>query len=126
MLLHIILSFSCSTAEPDQTPRPQSPAETFCDNLGDAVARCGGSACDQAIAADCSSIAGLVNEPLLIDRATCLADGGGPADCLLGALESAVPSVAHRAFAESFCANCALGVPGCTAAFFDGSSGDTG
>ena len=102
-----------------------TPAKRFCESLAASIAECADPGmCLQALVDDCASFAGVVNDGFLAAGAACI-DSMEPVDvCLSAAVGEAEVTDAHRAFATSFCAECAFGVSGCEEQFFSGS-GDT-
>jgi hypothetical protein len=104
----------------------KSAAERFCDTLSDYVNGCGPkSPCDEGLVNDCADVAGILSDGYLSSAEKCIRDGIAPTSCLVSAVSGLQPSAAHRAFAETFCGECAFGVSGCVEAFFAGGTGDT-
>src|SRR5262245_25525940 len=60
------------------TGKPLTPAERMCKDVKDAIARCGGGTCDQALLADCQKVAGVLSDPFLSAAADCMEKGGTP------------------------------------------------
>jgi hypothetical protein len=81
---------------------------------------CAPSECDAALATDCTSVAGMLSDPYLDALSDCMKSGGAPTSCLVSSIPALQPTDAQRAFAQQFCSECLLGVPGCEEAFFGG------
>src|SRR5262245_19357735 len=106
------------------TPAP-TKAELACQALVGTITGCSApTACEQALANDCARVAGMLGDLYLDAFGACLDGGGDPASCALEAGVGLTPTAGQHAFAESFCKNCALGVPGCVDVLFGGENAE--
>jgi hypothetical protein len=121
--LFVVLLAGCGGDDaPEKVPAPTA-AEQLCTTVVDTIAGCSDATeCQQAIAGDCADVVGVLGDPFLVGWRTCLEAGGDLATCAVSAGESVEPTAAQRAFAKSFCDNCALGVPGCVDVLFGGEN----
>ena len=106
-----------STAEAAATP-----AARFCGSLTSQIAACADPGeCAEALTEDCDSFASIANQGFLEAGAECIRSNERFDVCIGSAIADAEVTDAHRAFATSFCAECAFGAPGCEEQFFGGS-----
>ena len=99
-----------------------TPAARFCGSLTSQIAACADPGeCAEALTEDCDSFASIANQGFLEAGAECIRSSERFDVCLGTAIAEAEVTDAHRAFATSFCSECAFGAPGCEEQFFGGS-----
>ncbi len=91
----------------------ETPGQKLCRAAAEVVPACGEGSCDAALAADCTEIVTVLSDPLLGGAKTCLDGGGQILSCLVSAAGELPVGEAQQTFADGFCADCALGAPGC-------------
>lgn len=98
----------------DGTSIPRTAGERMCASLKDAVARCGGGTCDQALVDDCAKLSGVLSDPYLGATADCLDKSGAPTGCLASSLSALAPTPGQEKFVQAFCDQCPpVPIPGC-------------
>jgi hypothetical protein len=126
LMLGALVACSSTSEEGEATPEA-----SFCSALTDAYGKCstGTVACGDAMRAECSKLAALLNPSILtaatgcLQSATCESD---PLTCLGTSLGAAKPSEAQSKLATDFCTSCAtVGGAPCETAFF-GAGGAPG
>lgn len=97
-------------------PAPVDPGEGI-EAAPDPVATT--TPCDDTLTKSCGALAKVLATSTLARTADCLDSGVcAAAACLTRTQKNVEPSAAHRALAESFCANCASDVADCEAQFY--------
>jgi hypothetical protein len=115
-ILATLLPLTLPLASCDDEP---TAAERFCDAAASSTAPCeGDGGCQEALLADCATLAGLLNDQVLDHGATCMEGGGEMIACMRESTAALTPTQAHRDLAADFCSSCALGVSGCESVFF--------
>jgi hypothetical protein len=121
LALLVLASASCSEEETSDVAPTQTAAERLCAAITSQLEVCGApTPCDEALVADCADVVGVFSDPFLNAATSCLEAGGDIGSCFATSIEGLETTAAHRAFAEQFCSNCALGVPGCVETLFEG------
>jgi uncharacterized membrane protein YgcG len=117
---------ACTAEESAPEPVVVSAAERMCAVLTESIGACAAeaTACEQAFVADCADVVGIFSDAFLEGATACLEEGSAFGACVGETVQALEPSAAQAAFAEQFCGQCALGVPGCVSTLFAGSDGD--
>jgi hypothetical protein len=126
-LLAVALGGACSDDEPseDDGGQPPTAAEAACAAVAEWMTSCGPAGpCDDALLADCAGFAAVVSDGYLDALRQCVSAGQPPSSCMGSALTALQPSASHQQLAATFCAQCALGVPGCEQVFFGGGGSE--
>ncbi len=99
----------------------------YCSAAQSSAAECKDpTGCDDALAARCEGLDGILSPSTLDAARECLEGGCGVQGCLAAAQGSARASAAHRDLAEKFCSTCAADAADCRDTFYAPKSGFAG
>jgi hypothetical protein len=122
LVFSFVLLASCGSDEAQEIAAPTA-GEQLCTSLVASITGCAEpSECQQALAGDCADIVGVLGDPFLTRWRSCLDEGGNVGTCAVDAGKAAEITETQRAFGQSFCDHCALGVPGCVDVLFGGAN----